>query len=167
MKRKQNDVKNMRIPVSGALQNSATIIQAAAQLGRTGRLAVSTNNLVYLDVEDDYIHRLFPLLQGQQIKMPNYFGVGAVGAHITTIYPEEAKKIKQVDLGVEHTFSIKSVNFAEIGSKIYYALFVESNSLLQLRKKYNLPDHLCFKGYAIGFHITIGVKEKHGGQVLS
>jgi len=33
---------------------------------------------------------------------------------------------------------------------------VESPSLLKLRRRYDLSDMLCFKGYSIGFHITIG-----------
>lgn len=111
-----------------------------------------------MDIDDAYIHKLFPLLQDHQIKIPDYFGEESVGAHITAIYPEEDKGINRADLGIEHDFSIKTVAIAEIGKKNYYVLLAESSSLLQLRKKYNLPDLLCFKGYSVGFHITIGVK---------
>jgi len=90
--------------------------------------------------------------------MPDYFGEGSVGAHITVIYPEEGKEVNQDNLGEEHDFLIKALAAAEIGQKTYYVLFVDSPTLLQLRRKHNLPDLLRFKGYSIEFHITIGVK---------
>lgn len=134
------------------------IIHAASHLKRKGQLEKSKNNLIYLNIDDAYIHKLFPLLQDYQIKMPDYFGEGSVGAHITVIYPEEGKEINKKDLGAEHDFSIKNVAVTEIGQKTYYVLLIDSPSLLQLRRKYNLPDLLCFKDYSVGFHITVGVK---------
>lgn len=147
----------MKTPLITKL-NAPAIINAASHLKQRGQLANSKNNLVYLDIDDAYIHKLFPLLQEHQIKMPDYFSEESAGAHITAIYPEEGKRINKDDLGIEHDFSIKSVVIAEIGKKNYYVLLAESPSLLQLRRKYNLPDLLCFKGYSVGFHITIGVK---------
>ncbi len=134
------------------------LMNAASHLALDGKLTISDNNLVYLDVDDAYIHLLFPLLQNQQIKKPDYFGEKSAGAHITVIYPEENKKINKNDLGQRHSFVIKDIVTAQIGLKTYYVLLVESASLLQLRRQYALSDMLCFKGYSIGFHITIGVK---------
>jgi hypothetical protein len=71
--------------------NAPAIMNAASHLKKKGRLAISNNNLVYLNIEDAYIHNLFPLLQDHQIKMPDYFGEGSVGAHITAIYPEHLR----------------------------------------------------------------------------
>jgi hypothetical protein len=97
------------------------------------------------------------LLKDEGIKKPDYFGLKSAGAHITVAYPEEGRVINKEDLAQEHGFLIKNAVTAEIGQKKYYVLLVESSSLLQLRKKYKLPDLLSFKGYSIGFHITIGV----------
>ncbi len=97
------------------------------------------------------------LLPDDGIKKPDYFSEKTTGAHITIAYPEEGKTINQEDLSQEHSFFIKKLVTAEIGQKQYYVLLVESSSLLQLRKKYQLPDLLSFRGYSIGFHITIGV----------
>lgn len=133
------------------------LINAASHLATCGELAVSNNKLVYLDIDDAYIHQLFPLLPKQHIKKPDYFGKQLAGAHITVIYPEENKLIDEKELGQEHNFLIKNIISAQINHKTYYALLVESPSLLQIRRKQNLSDLLCFKGYAIGFHITIGV----------
>jgi hypothetical protein len=133
------------------------LINAALHLPSNGKLSVSRNNLVYLDTDDVYIHQLFPLLFSQRIIKPNYFGENSVGAHITVIYPEENKIIDNKDLNQEHSFIIKDVVTAEIDLKTYYVLLVESHSLLNLRRQYDLPDMLCFKNYSIGFHITMGV----------
>ena len=134
------------------------IIKASQHLSSTGNTQISDNNLFYLDINDAYIHQLFPLIRDAGIKKSEYFGEKSAGAHITVAYPEEGKKINEEDLAQEYSFIIKKFVAAEIGQKKYYVLLVESSSLLQLRKKYNLPDLLNFKGYSIGFHITIGVK---------
>lgn len=140
--------------------NIPELISSASSLSLNGKLAISNNNLVYLDIDDAYIHQLFPLLNNEKIQKPNYFGEKSAGAHITVIYPEENKKINKNDLDKNHSFIIKDVATAEIGLKTYYVLLVESSTLLELRRKYGLSDLLCFMGYEIGFHITIGVGKK-------
>ncbi len=137
--------------------NSHQLQRAASYFPSKGKLAVSGNNLVYLDIDDAYIHQLFPLAQNQQIKKPDYFGEKSVGAHITVIYPEENKIINNDELNQEHGFIVKDIVTAEIGLKTYYVILVESPSLLKLRRRHGLSDALFFKGYSIGFHITIGV----------
>lgn len=136
------------------------IIDAAKHLPSTGKTLVTENNLFCLDIRDAYIHELLPMLGDEKINKPDYFGIKSVGAHITIIYPEEAKKIHNYELRQEHRFLIKDIVAAEIGLKTYYVLLVESPSLLKLRKKYGLPELLSFKGYSIGFHITIGTMAK-------
>lgn len=146
---KKSEITKLNIP---AIANVSSCLKCE------GHLMVSQNNLTYLDIDDAYIYKLFPLLQDHQVEIPNYFGEGSVGAHITVIYPEEGKKVNQEDLNQEHHFLIQNLVATKIHKKSYYALLIESPSLLRLRKKYGLSDFLCFKGYSIGFHITIGVK---------
>ena len=134
--------------------NYTQLIQSAQLLSAKGKLAIFDNKLIYLQVSDEYIHRLFPLLEDGDIIKPNK----PIGAHITVIYPEEYKEIDREDLGVEHSFLVKEFIAAKINQKTYYVILVESSSLLKIRKKYSLPERLSFKGYQIGFHITIGVK---------
>ncbi len=134
------------------------IIENAQRLSSTGSTQKTENNLFCLNIDDTYIHQLYPLLEDERIKKPDYFGEKSVGAHITIIYPEESKNINAHDLQQEHSFFVKDIVTTEIGQKTYYVLLVEAPSLLRLRKKYNLPDLLSFKGYSIGFHITIGLK---------
>jgi Swiss Army Knife, 2H phosphoesterase domain len=133
------------------------LIQSAKLLLAKGKLAIF-DQFVYAQVSDNYVHQLYALLEDKHIIKPDYFGEQYIGAHITVIYPEEYVKFDEKDLGQEHNFLIKELIAAKINQKIYYALLVESVSLMQIRKKYDLPDLLCFKGYQIGFHITIGVK---------
>lgn len=147
----------MKTPIMEKL-NIPLLINAASHLNTKGKLAISNRGLVYLDIDDAYIHELFPFFQNEKIKKPDYFGIGMAGAHITVIYPEENIKINVEELGSSHDFTIKNLVSAVIDLKTYYILLVESSSLLQLRRKYGLLDRLCFKGYLIGFHITIGVK---------
>jgi len=147
----------MKLPPIEKLHLPA-ILRVASRFPCKGKLDKSKNNLVYLNIDDAFIHELFPLLPGQEIKKPDYFAEGSVGAHISVVYPEEKKEITPLDLAQEHHFSINELITAKIGPKTYYALLIESPSLLQLRKRYGLPELLCFKGYSIGFHITIGTK---------
>lgn len=134
------------------------LIDSARCLSQKGNTLTTESNLFCLNIDDAYIHQLFPLLEDRKIKKPDYFGEKSLGAHITIIYPEENKNINKNDLQQEHSFSVSDIVTAEIGQKTYYVLLVESPSLSRLRKKNNLPDLLSFKGYSIGFHITIGVK---------
>jgi hypothetical protein len=138
--------------------NHAKLIQSAQLLSAKGKLAIYDNKLVYVQVSDEYVHQLFPLLEEENIIKPDYFTEKPIGAHITIIYPEEYKKTDAKDLGLEHPFLVKDLVAAKINKKTYYAILLESASLLQIRKKYGLPELLSFKGYRIGFHITIGVK---------
>lgn len=144
----------MKTPLITKLNNSALIV-AAASLPTVGRLAISENKLVYLDIDDGYIHQLFPLLQTQNIQKPDYFGEQSAGAHITVIYPEENTLLDKQDLAEGHRFHIDGVFTAVLGLKKYYVLMVTSPSLLQLRRRYGLADMLLFKNYSICFHITI------------
>jgi len=139
------------------LDNPA-LIKLAAKLPTIGTLAITNQHLVYLDIVDDYIHQLFPLLENKNnlIVKPDYFNKYLIGAHISVIYPEENKLINPIELGKQHKFKIKNLITMEINSKVYYALRVESHSLLELRRKYKLPDKLNFRGIRVEFHITIG-----------
>lgn len=132
------------------------LLEAAKHLSTKGKLARLGNNFVYLDIDNDYINHLFPLLQNQLFKKPSYFCEKSVGAHISIIYPEENREVDKADWNQEHRFIVKGLVETEISQKIYCVLLVESPSLLYLREKYCLPDLLSFKGYSIGFHITIG-----------
>jgi hypothetical protein len=130
----------------------------AKTLKLTGRLAESFGGLAYLDVDDAYIHELFPILSSHapNVQKPDYFGKGSIGAHITVTYPEEGVLIRKEDLGQEHKFKITGLYTSELITKKYYVLQVTAPSLLALRRSYGLPDKLQFLNRFVDFHITIG-----------
>lgn len=136
------------------------LIKTANQLKMTGHLAISSNNLTYLNIQDEFIHQLFPLLNNPTILKPAYFGKNLTGAHITVIYPEENRTLHKSELGKEHSFKLQGVYAADLPWKTYFVIMVKCPSLLQLRNNYSLPNQLNFKNHWIDFHITIGYKNK-------
>ncbi|MBV8801675.1 MAG: hypothetical protein JO131_01680, partial [Gammaproteobacteria bacterium] len=48
--------------------NSPEIIAATANLSLRGNTKLTNNNLFYLDINDAYIHQLFPLLKVPHVK---------------------------------------------------------------------------------------------------
>jgi hypothetical protein len=144
------------IPTITILKNEQ-LLQTASSINPSGVLARSPNNLIYLDIDDAYIHCLFPLLHEKEIKKPNYFGKSLAGAHVSVMYPEETFLLDTQDLGQKYDFKIKELVIAEIHLKKYYVLLVDCPLLMRLRNKYGLADQLNFKSYWIDLHITIGV----------
>ncbi|MDI1351668.1 MAG: hypothetical protein PSV35_02700 [bacterium] len=140
--------------------NFPKLIRASSSLPREGTLLKSKNNLIYLNIDDQFIHSLFPYLNSATIKKPNYFGKGLIGAHISVFYPEEPILFNEVDLKKTYTFAIKELIQAEMNSKSYFMLLIHCPELIRLRKKYGLNPQLNFKNYVIDLHITIGVGHK-------
>ena len=140
--------------------NIPEILKTALELPNTGYLDISSS-YIYLKISDDFIHKLYILLiqitQNKKIKKPNYFDKYSMGAHITVIYPEEKILANSEDIGQKHNFKIIGIFSAIVNLKKYYVLKIEAPTLLQLRRKYTLPDKLNFKNHGIDFHITFGV----------
>lgn len=133
-----------------------SLIEKARALNQSGTLVTTNENYSYLNIDDSYIHDLFPFLQIDNVQKPDYFGESGMGAHISVIYPEENNPIDAAELDKKHSFQIKELVIAELGLKKYYILLIESPSLLEIRRQCGLSDKLHFKDYLIDFHITIG-----------
>lgn len=135
------------------------LLEKSLQLKQKDRLAISQDGLLYLDITDDFIHDLFPLLENkyQEIVKPDYFTGNSIGAHISVVYPDE-KYLTSPILTEEHHFQVIDAVSTIINLKRYYVLIVNAASLSELRKKYSLSDQPKFKGYVINFHITLGVE---------
>ena len=132
------------------------IKETAEKLAPTGQLR-QVDGLVYLNIDNDYIHRLFPLIENTQFLKPDYFSPNKIGAHVSVIYPEENILCGSDDLDRVHGFKIKNVCSATLNERNYFILTVASESLFHIREKYELPKMPIFKGYSVDFHITIGV----------
>jgi len=133
------------------------LLQLANTLNPSGHLVVTPSKLVCLDIDDAYIHQLFPLLKIANAVKPNYFNEGGIGAHISVIYPEEQVVLDSQDIGTEHSFKVTGIFSTVIEQKKYYALKVQATTLLDIRKHYRLSKQLNFKNYGIDLHITIAV----------
>lgn len=138
--------------------NIPELISQARHFPNSGELCLSPDGLLYLDIDDRYIHELYPLLKNYSpiINKPNYFGQKTAGAHISVIYPEENTAVATQELGVRHTFEIQEVFAVQLDNKCYYGLTVNVPSLIYLRQKYDLEPQLLFKNHWIELHITIG-----------
>lgn len=122
----------------------------------------NSGGFVYLDVDDEYIHKLVAFIQDDGFEEPPYFGsADLVGAHITVIYPDEVKKygIKEVqECGETIHFTPKECKvvhpprWQEI-DEVYF-IVVEAPELDRIREKHGLPKR------EYDYHITIGVKPK-------
>lgn len=114
---------------------------------------------VYLDIDDRFIHDIYPLIQNPHAEKPRYFDKDReyMGAHISIFYPEENIDIKPKDLGQIHSFSVKDCVMVDIWGKKYYALRVHSPTLVALRQQYGLGEKLIFKESLIDLHITVAV----------
>jgi hypothetical protein len=116
---------------------------------------------VYIDLDDDYIHKLIAFIKDDGFEEPPYFGAGLVGAHITVIYPEEITKygIEEIqECGEIIFFTLKDCKIVHPPKwqKIdeVYFIVIDAPQLDQIRQKYGLPTR------EYDFHITIGVKPK-------
>ncbi len=141
-----------------APQCSSILSFAEHHLPHCGVLRQS-QDLVYVDVDDNYIHKLAALLQSEGFVEPPYFQEGdGVGAHITVIYPHEIAQygIAQIaECGELISFTplhCKIVHPPRLNADEVYLIVVDAPQLDQLRTRYGLPP----SQYA--FHITIAVK---------
>jgi len=141
------------------IENQELVSFANSNLKRIGKVVQAETGYVYLKVDDDFIHRLFPMIQESKKEIPNYFLTDGIGAHSTVLYADELKDGPAItEIGTDITFEIGSFFKANILGKTYYGITIISPQLSQLRKKYGLdPDRLNFKGFKVPFHITIGV----------
>lgn len=138
--------------------NYPKLTKLANTFSKVGCLEISQDNLIYLDIEDNFVHDLFPLLHLPDVHKPDYFGQNLIGAHISVVYPEENVMVADEDMHQEHTFEVVGVYSAIRNEKKYYVVGVKSDSLHNLRIRYGLPEKPCYKNYGVDFHITIGVK---------
>jgi hypothetical protein len=132
-----------------------------AKLPHQGMLK-NSDGFIYVDIDDDYIHKLISFIEKDGFEEPPYFdGEGLVGAHITVIYPNDMKKyhVGEIkELGQTIRFTPKKCQVMHPPGwremdEVYF-IVVDAPELDRIRQKYGLPQ----KKY--DYHITIGVKKK-------
>jgi len=117
---------------------------------------------IYVDIDDDYIHKLLEFIKEEGFQPPPYFrSPNKVGAHITLLYPDELRNsplINIQEINQDIDFTLQECLFVhppmwEEMQRICI-ITVQSLQLDELRKKYGFPQK------AHDFHITIGVTPK-------
>lgn len=135
------------------------LLARAQRLPLSGHLEMTADDLVYLNISDQFINELFPLLSNEESKIikPDYMGPNLIGAHISVIYPEEGQPKSLEELDTLYDFQPIDLFSTRLGKKIYYAIRVLAPPLIELRGKYGLAPLLSFKHQLIPLHITIGI----------
>ena len=133
-------------------------LKSSLNLPHVGKLKTTLLGLTYLSVDNNYVHRVFALINDKELTKPDYFQPSGVGAHISVIYPEEKIKIPSSELNQDYLFEIIGLFSATLADKFYYVLKVDAPTLVSLRKRYGLSEKLRIKNHLVDMHITVGVK---------
>lgn len=133
------------------------LIEAAKLLPSHGNIKLSPGKLLYLDIDDRFIHDLHPLIDQQNVKKPDYFSMG-IGAHISIIYPNEENQLSFIE---NQSFEFKIGHFfkARTYFSTYFVLTVFSPELIKIRYAHDLEKRLNLNGFIVPMHITIGKTE--------
>jgi len=63
----------------------------------------NSKGFVYVDLDDEYVHKLITFIQQDGFQEPPYFGDAAlIGAHITVIYCAADKKLDRKTKGISN-----------------------------------------------------------------
>jgi hypothetical protein len=151
------------------IEETPVAIEIAAALPHSGELKQKDNGYVYVDVSNDFINLLFPIIE-QHIKEehpdakvvpPPFLSKKGIGAHISVMYETDIVKndIWNIpELGKEYTFTIREIRSVKIlgqKPKKLWLLAVDAPDLETLRESYGLSSKL--KGH--DFHITIAYQK--------
>jgi len=130
-----------------------------------GKLKQDSEGFVFIDVDNNFIDGMYPLIDEEEIEKPPYFGKDGIGAHVSVISPDEIDEDNKLDIkeiGDTINFKIKEVystnpdGWDEM-SKVWF-VSIDAPELGKLRKKYDLPE--TYKNKNHDFHITIAIKRK-------
>lgn len=136
------------------LENQPSVVAEACHLSDRGVLTQKPNGFIYLNVSNQFITALTPLLEiPGELKSPPT-AARSVGAHISVF--EESENIMPLELNQTFSFSVKEVRSLVIhtrdGLKKLWIIAVDSPELEALRQSYGCSPKL--KGH--DFHITLG-----------
>lgn len=129
---------------------------AKFQLPTKGQLEQASDGLIYLKISEDFINKLYPLIEEEGIIQPS----DSIGAHIPVISPQEwtALELEHFNqLGEAHTFEAiecQKHSMDELpGIDAIWILTLHSPSLELLRESYRLPIKLHSQEFRIVFAI--------------
>ena len=128
-------------------------------LPKHGILRKDEQGLVYVKIDNNYIHQIVEFIKHEGFVPPPYFGEGKHGAHITVMTPEETLyyalgDIKECGRLIKFEPKNCQIVYPEAWGPGQQAclITVEAPALHHIREKYKIPQ----KKYE--FHITVGVR---------
>ena len=140
--------------VDHLVENQPIAFEEALTFSNQGVLKQKENGFIYLDVSNEFITSIVPLLEmpGDLRKRPT--ASRSIGAHVSVFH--EMDNIIPEELGMVFTFDVKDIRSFTLhtrdGLKKLWVIAVDSPDLEALRVKYGCSPKL--KGY--DYHISIG-----------
>jgi hypothetical protein len=152
--------EEMPVPV----YNSASICAYARyKLPKKGILRQDRKGFVYLELPDNFITEIFPLLNDQESEAIPLYYLEPSPAHIPIILPQEWAQIKgwgelkrvenSFAFEITHLFSLKPKRWPGI-ERVYF-FEIKSSELEDFRERHLLPSRI--HGHA--FHVVIAFKK--------
>lgn len=138
-------------------------LEQAVRIEQKGVLKQKDNGYLYIEVSNDFIGQILPLIDapGKIVPLSYYTGKKGIGAHISVMYENEQieNEIWEIrELGCEFTFTVmelRTVKLIKDGRmKKLWLIAVDAPGLESLRQSYGLPPKI--KGH--DFHITLGTQ---------
>lgn len=145
------------------VEDQPAAIEQVVQIEQKGILKQKPNGYLYIDVSNDYISKVLPMIDvpGKIVPLRCYENQKGIGAHISVMYEKEQieNEIWEIaELGQEYTFSIIELRTVKVNwhhkAKKLWIIAVAAPELENLRQKYGLKPFI--KGH--DFHITIGTQ---------
>lgn len=145
------------------VENQPQVIEQVVQFEQKGTLKQKDNGYLYVEVSNDFIAKVLPLIEAQGKIVPprHYTSKHGIGAHISVMYENEQilNEIWEIDeLGQEFAFTVMELRTVKLTkdhkTKKLWFLAVAAPELEKLRESYGLPSRL--KGH--DFHITLGMQ---------
>ena len=128
--------------------------EKALSIANQGVLKQKENGFVYLDVSNEWIDEVIPLLDHEGIIRARPTASRSIGAHISVF--DEKENLIPEELGEVFSFEIKEIRSFTLhtrdGLKKLWVIAVDSLELESLRQKYGLSPKL--KNF--DYHITLG-----------
>jgi hypothetical protein len=137
---------------------------AKENLPLEGSLRMKSDGFVYVKVDDNYIHTLFPMLNlaEEGYREPPYFrSAQAPGAHISVFYEDE-NVFPEKELGKTYHFTLQKIIIVTPSKSTTYAVLqVDAPELEALREHYGLKPKL----HGHEFHISLAKRvTKHSSR---
>lgn len=153
------------------IESQPQVIEKVVQIEQKGILKQKDNGYLYLEVSNDFIGEVLPLIDapGKIVPPRHYTSKKGIGAHISVMYENEQilNEIWEIkELGQEYTFTIMELRTVKLNKdnkmKKLWLLAVAAPELEKLRESYGLSSKL--KNH--DFHITIGTQIPGNPQVI-